>query len=652
MKSLLSYLMLPSTVTEFEQNYLRRLNRIAILFFYAHIPVMMLVAAICGTGPVLAGISTSVLLVGATLAYFQFKNVRHLSLVFGFTAMCLGGLLVHFGQGPMQIEMHFYFFVLIALLAVFANPLVIIVAAVTVALHHQILFIVFPSSVFNYEATNWAVAIHALFVVLESVAACFVARSFFDSVIGLERIVQSRTRDMRLILDTVGQGFVSINRDGSLSLERSVVVDGWLGAHVPGRAIWDILQSIDADVAAWFRLGWDEVWAGVMPLEMTLELEQLPRQLRIGSACYQLDYKPIFGVDGKLTQVLLVMSDVTSLRESEHAQAVQRELMEVFIRITRDRRGFAAFFEEASSLVEHLVAERDGAQEDVWRELHTLKGNAAIFGLTSLVGSCHELEARLLEEHRGLTPVERDSLRASWTASAERMQPFLGEKDSGMLEIFESDQQELLQAIESDTPRAQLAKTVRSWKFEATAQRLDRIARAARGLAQRMSKGEIRVIAESNKLRLLESKWSPVWSSFAHLIRNAVDHGLEAPEERRVAGKSDAGTIRLRTEVVGPRLVMEIADDGRGIQWDRVADHARKAGLNAETRDDLMMALFTTGISTKEVANEYSGRGIGLSVVKRACEALGGEVHVDSTAGKGTCFELSWPLHTMGEEAA
>ena len=101
-------------------------------------------------------------------------------MTYGFTAMVMGGLLVHFGQGPMQIEMHFYFFVLIALLAVFANPMVILTAAVTVALHHFVVWLVIPISVFNYQASLWTVVVHALFVSLESIAAVFVARSFFN----------------------------------------------------------------------------------------------------------------------------------------------------------------------------------------------------------------------------------------------------------------------------------------------------------------------------------------------------------------------------------------------------------------------------------------------------------------------------------------
>src|SRR5256886_13680630 len=102
--------------------------------------------------------------------------------------------------------------------------------------HHLLLFLILPSSVFNYEASVWAVAVHALFVVLESIAACFVARSFFDNVIGLERIVGARTReldarngDLHLLLDSVGQGFFTFDRDGAISKERSAVATRWRG---------------------------------------------------------------------------------------------------------------------------------------------------------------------------------------------------------------------------------------------------------------------------------------------------------------------------------------------------------------------------------------------------------------------------------------
>jgi hypothetical protein len=195
-------------------------------FFALHVPVFALIALFNGTGPLLALGLTSAVLVGPALAYFGLKNPRTVSVVYGFTAMLMGGLLVHFGQGPMQIEMHFYFFALIAMLALFGNPVVILTAAVTVALHHLVLWFLLPSAVFNYQAPIWVVLVHAAFVVLESVAAVFIARSFFDNVIGLEKIVNARTREldarhreMRLVLDNVDQALLNAGprRGGGLA---------------------------------------------------------------------------------------------------------------------------------------------------------------------------------------------------------------------------------------------------------------------------------------------------------------------------------------------------------------------------------------------------------------------------------------------------
>jgi hypothetical protein len=155
-----------------------------------HVPVFVLLAALNGTGALTALGLTTAVLVGPAVAYRTLENPRSISIVHGVTAMFMGGLLVHFGQGPVQIEMHFYFFALLAMLAVYANPLVIVAATVTVALHHLALWLILPASVFNYQAPLWVVVVHAAFVVLEATATCFIARSFFENVIGLEKIIE------------------------------------------------------------------------------------------------------------------------------------------------------------------------------------------------------------------------------------------------------------------------------------------------------------------------------------------------------------------------------------------------------------------------------------------------------------------------------
>jgi two-component system chemotaxis sensor kinase CheA len=368
------YLFLPREITDFERSYLRRMNRIALVFFYLHLPAFIAVAALAGTSILQAAILTPLVLVGPTIVYFWFSNPRALAVAYGFTATVMGGLLVHFGQGPMQIEMHFYFFVLIALLAVFGNPAAIMTAAVTVALHHLTLWLVLPSSVFNYEASAWAVVVHAAFVVLESVAATFVARSFFDNVIGLERIVATRTieldrrnRDMALVLGNVGQGFVTIGGDGVMSAERSAILASWLGpAPASGRFV-DHVARLDPRFAASFELGWGEVFGGIMPLELTLG--QLPRRIDAGRHHLQLDYRPIG--DGDVPDsVLVVVSDITAELERESAEAERRELMAVFERISTDRNGFVEFCDEADELVRGIAGDAVPAV-DLQRRIHT-----------------------------------------------------------------------------------------------------------------------------------------------------------------------------------------------------------------------------------------------------------------------------------------
>jgi two-component system, chemotaxis family, sensor kinase CheA len=133
-----------------------------------------------------------------------------------------------------------------------------------------------------------------------------------------------------------------------------------------------------------------------------------------------------------------------------------------------------------------------------------------------------------------------------------------------------------------------------------------------------------------------------------HLIRNAVDHGIEPAEERRAAGKSEIGTIRLSACHEGGSIIIEISDDGRGINRERVLAKAKDQGIidrNASLSDaQIFDLLFAPGFSTAQQVTEISGRGVGMDVVKRNIEAVRGRIITSSTPGKGTTFRLVLPL--------
>lgn len=177
----------------------------------------------------------------------------------------------------------------------------------------------------------------------------------------------------------------------------------------------------------------------------------------------------------------------------------------------------------------------------------------------------------------------------------------------------------------------------------------DLLPRLARDVAREKGK-EVNLQVEGAETELDRKVLEEIKDPLIHILRNAVDHGIESPEERERAGKPRAGTITLKAFQKGNNIIIKVSDDGAGINVERVKKSALKAGVigaeDAETisDDEAMQLIFISGLSTSSIITDISGRGVGMDVVRKNVEALHGHVDVDSTPGQGTTMTLVLPL--------
>ena len=173
-----------------------------------------------------------------------------------------------------------------------------------------------------------------------------------------------------------------------------------------------------------------------------------------------------------------------------------------------------------------------------------------------------------------------------------------------------------------------------------------RFPRLVHEISSRLGKRvEIKFAGEATELDrgLIEKISDPL----THLVRNAIDHGLEPPEQREAAGKPATGTLRLEARQRGGNIVIEVSDDGRGLDRERILAQAQRQGLAiaADAPDeDVWPLIFEAGFSTAEKVTDLSGRGVGMDVVRRNIQALGGSVELRSVPGQGTAVTVSVPL--------
>jgi len=176
--------------------------------------------------------------------------------------------------------------------------------------------------------------------------------------------------------------------------------------------------------------------------------------------------------------------------------------------------------------------------------------------------------------------------------------------------------------------------------------------RVVRDLARMLGK-EVELVLEGEDAEMDKTVLEKLEEPLIHLIRNAVDHGIEPPDERERLGKPRKGTVKLSAYYHGDRIYLEIADDGRGIDIEKVKKKALERGLispdRAEkmTEKDILFLIFHPGFSTAEGVSQVSGRGVGMDVVMNTVSAFRGMIDIETERGKGTRIVLSFPL-TVG----
>ena len=464
-----------------------------------------------------------------------------------------------------------------------------------------------------------------------------------DRVEERTRELAHRNRDLRLVLDTINEGLLTVDREGFLAQERSAVIDRWFGPYSGPTLFVDYLRQLDENFAALFKLSLEALLEDLLPFEVNLE--QFPARLRHKEQEFRFSYLPIFD-DKRLAGLLVTVNDITAELALAQHEAEQRELLAMFEGLMRDRPVFLSFFDEASDLVERIA---DGQESAVTlrRLVHTLKGNASLASLNLVAQMCHEIEDELEHTQTADPKGKIVALRNRWQSLRQSLRGFAGDRGREVVEVDAQEIEGLTKDLLHGTSHRQIVARLSTWRCAPAGRLFDRLAEHARSLARRLGRGDLIIEIESDGVKIDPRRWAPLWSELIHLIRNAVDHGLEPLGERRAFGKSDRPRLRLGAYLRSEGFVVEVEDDGRGIDWEAVRRSARKRGAPADGEEQLLAALFAGGISTRADVTATSGRGVGMAALYRRVQDLEGTIAVSSHAGVGTCWRLCFPASSL-----
>lgn len=459
-----------------------------------------------------------------------------------------------------------------------------------------------------------------------------------------------RSGAVHMLLDHVPYGILVSDRHGRVGDASSRACVALLKSGdrpLKGRLLVELF-GLSVEASHFFQEVYDQVFEDVLPETVTLRL--IPSKVQLAGRHLSVQASLIRNGEGKPDSMLFSILDVTA---QILAEAENERIMGV-MSVLRHRKAFARFVSAAFDTGNAVAREGQGGrhldlawQELARRELHTWKGVLGQFALLSAMRELHAIEEEetITPEHvaAGLAIIGRlvEANRDVWRLDETRA-VVLSQDSLDALRNLAAGQRT------ADELRAELHRFLGAHAHRPLGELLGPMEEAVARMAARRGKRVDFAVSGGDVPIPLEV--TPVVDILNHLVRNAIDHGIEPVDAR--GNKPRVGRIGLAAARDATSLVIEISDDGAGIDVDRVVARAvetgaiSRAAVSEMTADERIRLIFREGVSTAAKVDESSGRGVGLAAVAAQIKSLGGDLRVSTVMQTGTTFRLKIPLET------
>lgn len=481
--------------------------------------------------------------------------------------------------------------------------------------------------------------------------------------------LRAKNNDIQAMLSNMRQGLFTVEADGKVHSEYSKHLEAIFertdiagadavelllgGAHLGSNTINQTIETMKAVI------GEDE-------MNFTFNSHLLPLEYQAdfvsGTKFLALDWNPIIE-DDVVTKLMVSVRDVTQLKQMEsEAAAKKRELDIISQLLNVPAKKYQAFAQTAKDFIaENRDKIRQAADFDadvvalLFRNMHTIKGNCRTFGFSYFSDVVHEVETAYSDLKAAGEP---DWQQEPLLNDLERVEKILAEYETvyytvlgrGTAENTARDNNgfwadsEVIDKIKDCIERANEKCPDAAAEFlpvaemikAATANPLDKvladIVKSLPSIADQLGKKPPEVVFKGADISVKPSEETLLNNIYAHILRNCVDHGIEPPEERLTHGKPEQGSIVIESASADGKLYIDVFDDGRGLNVQRLFAKGAQTGKWSEASppsfEELAQLIFDSGVSTKDEVSDISGRGVGMDAVKQFLKQRGGDIYL------------------------
>jgi len=484
--------------------------------------------------------------------------------------------------------------------------------------------------------------------------------------------IQKMNTSIRSLMDNADQGFLSVNKHAIISSQYSQKCIDIFEHEIADMNLLELLSKyIDSDQKEVISSVITSVLSDHVQHDEKIYLSLMPKELIIGCKDICFDYKIVD--DASSRTLMLILTDITSKKELERKMTEERSHLKMIVKAVSHRNDVVSSIESMKEYLSKTVYDllQSGHSKkviisDIFRSVHTFKGDLGHLYWINASQHLHRLEDRIVEMTEKIDQLSLEEMKTVFESihpdkmlehDIDLITRILG-KDfftgSAQLHVplesilkLENMINELLKPEE----RAVFLPEIHKLRCSNMKDIFCDIDETIQVLASRLEKGVKPINVTGDDIYIDRDLYNEFIRSLIHIFRNAIDHGIETPEERVASGKGELGMITCNLERLNEDWFrLSIKDDGKGIDAESILTKAIDKGiLSTSTKytldePSIYQLLFIDEFSTKDTVSIFSGRGVGLSSVKNELEKLGGSILIESQIGTGTSFIMEIPF--------